>query len=306
MRIVVLGSAAGGGFPQWNCKCLNCQSVRAGSSFFTPRTQASIAVSADGSSFVLLNCSPDLRQQIAENPDLHPQGENLRSSPIQSVVLTNGDIDHIAGLLNLRESQAFSVYATERVHSILRSNSVFNVLNSRFVKRRIVGISGEFVVESADGEALGLYIDIFPVPGKVALFLENENAGPNFGTREGDTVGLRIRDENGASFYYLPGCASINQEIASRLHGAALVFFDGTIYRDQEMLDAGVGIKTGARMGHISNEEALVGCADLNVQRKIFIHINNTNPILARNSKQRKIVEAAGWEVAYDGQCITL
>ncbi len=167
-------------------------------------------------------------------------------------------------------------------------------------------IPGQITVKDADGDELGLHIDMFPVPGKVALYLENENQGPNFGTEEGDTVGLRIRDEKGASFYYLPGCASLSEEIKNRLNGVDLVFFDGTVYQNEEMLETGVGIKTGARMGHINNEEAMKGFAELNVKRKIFIHINNTNPILAQNSKERKTVEEAGWEIAYDGQDIDL
>ncbi len=306
MRIVVLGSAAGGGFPQWNCKCLNCQSVRAGNSFFTPRTQASVAVSSNGKDYVLLNCSPDVRQQIADNQELHPRGEGLRHSPIKSIVLTNGDIDHIAGLLTLRESQPFSLYSTERVQTILQSNSVFRVLNEKFVKQRSVQIPGQIALKDVDGKELGLHIDMFPVPGKVALYLENEGQGSNFGTEEGDTVGLYIRDETGASFYYLSGCAYLSEEIKSRLSGAELVFFDGTVYQNEEMLETGVGVKTGARMGHIDNEKAMEGFAELNVKRKVFIHINNTNPILAENSEERKTVEAAGWEIAYDGQGITL
>ncbi|MXX99142.1 MAG: pyrroloquinoline quinone biosynthesis protein PqqB [Gammaproteobacteria bacterium] len=309
MHIVILGSAAGGGFPQWNCNTEHCRLARSGSALSVSRSQSSIAVSADNRRFVLLNCSPDLRYQINQNKALHPNN-GLRSSPIDAVVLTNGDVDHIAGLLTMRESEAFRIYASDRVQRILTSNSIFNVLNPDYVKRDTFELSRYFEINDAQGESLGLEIEAFAVPGKVALFLEDQSQGDNFGTREGDTVGLHIRDlHSDASFYYIPGCAQVPDTLKQRLDGAELLFFDGTLFRNDEMIQMGVGQKTGERMGHINMDGAdgsLKAFSDVNIKRKLYIHINNTNPVLLENSPERKIVEDAGWTVSRDGQEITL
>ena len=309
MRIVILGSAAGGGFPQWNCNTEHCRLARSGSALSVSRSQSSIAVSADNRRFVLLNCSPDLRYQINQNKALHPNN-GLRGSPIDAVVLTNGDVDHIAGLLTMRESEAFRIYASDRVQRILTSNSIFNVLNPDYVKRDTFELSRYFEINDAQGESLGLEIEAFAVPGKVALFLEDRSQGDNFGTREGDTVGLHIRDlHSDASFYYIPGCAQVPDTLKQRLDGAELLFFDGTLFRNDEMIQMGVGQKTGERMGHINMDGAdgsLKAFSDVNIKRKLYIHINNTNPVLLENSPERKIVEDAGWTVSRDGQEITL
>ncbi len=309
MRIIVLGAAAGGGFPQWNCNSEHCRLARGGSARTASRTQSSIAVTADGNNFVLLNCSPDLRQQINQTEPLYPR-EGLRSSPIKAVVLTNGDVDHIAGLLTMRESEPFRVYASDRVQAILAANSIFNVLNPDYVERDTFALSFPFEVTDAEGELLGLEIEPFAVPGKVALFMEDASRGEDFGTREGDTIGLRVRSLNDdASFYYIPGCASLTDDLKRRLDGASLVFFDGTLFRNDEMVAAGVGQKTGARMGHMNmsgDDGSLAAFGDITVGRKIYIHINNTNPVLLEDSPERKIVEEAGWEVSHDGQVVEL
>src|SRR5690606_13190736 len=169
MIIKVLGSAAGGGFPQWNCNCRNCADLRRGSEDLEPRTQSSLAVSADGESWVLLNASPDLRQQIASTPELNPRaGDPLRSSPIKAVVLTNADVDHVAGLLNLRETQPLTIYADPRVLSALSGSSAFGVLDKHCVER--VPIRRDEPFEPAG--CPGLAIEAFTVPGKVALYPE--------------------------------------------------------------------------------------------------------------------------------------
>lgn len=311
MRIVVLGSAAGGGVPQWNCNSESCRLARGGNFLIKPRTQSSIAVSADGDRFILLNCSPDLRQQINDNADLHPRADaGLRNSPIEAVVLTNGDVDHIAGLLTLRESEAFRVYASARVSAILAGNPIFNVLNPEFVSRETFALDQPFAVAGPDGEPLGIEIEAFAVPGKVALFMEDESQGDNFGTQAEDTVGLHVRETaTGKSFYYAPGCARLDDALRARLKGARLVMFDGTLFRNEEMVDAGLGVKTGERMGHINmdgDDGSLAGFADLGVTEKIYIHINNSNPVLREDSPERKQVEAAGWKVARDGQIVNL
>jgi pyrroloquinoline quinone biosynthesis protein B len=309
MLVKVLGSAAGGGFPQMNCNCRNCSDVRRGKPGLRSRTQSSLAVSAGGDAWVLLNASPDLRQQVAATPALAPQaGAGKRASPIKAVVLTNGDVDHIAGLLSLREGFAFSIYATERVLATLASNGIFDVLDPRLVQR--VPLTVDTPIELAgDGAPLGLTLEAFAVPGKVALYLEDPSAGPDFGTRAGDTIGVRVADRTrGAACFYIPGCAAVDAELAGRLRGASLVLFDGTLYTDEEMIVQGLSSKTGKRMGHISMsgpEGSIAAFRALDVKRRIFVHINNSNPVLREDSPERREVERAGWEVALDGMEIS-
>jgi len=309
LHILVLGAAAGGGFPQWNSNDPVARRARAGDVMTRPRTQSSIAVSTDRKKWVLFNASPDLRQQINENHQLQPTADSpLRASPIAAVVLTNADVDHVAGLLNLRESQKFAVYGHDRVLDVLTRNSIFNVLNPDFVARLPMPLDTDLALRDGNNEDLEVRVRAFAVPGKVALWLEDKNA-KNFGTADGDTIGLEIMDGSGSSFFYIPACAQMTPELAARLRGAALVFFDGTLWRDDEMIAASVGTKTGGRMGHMScdgDQGSIAAFAGLNVQRKIFIHINNTNPLFVANSPERAIAKAAGWQVAEDGMEIDL
>jgi pyrroloquinoline quinone biosynthesis protein B len=308
MQIRVLGSAAGGGYPQWNCNHPNSRRARAGDRAAPARTQSSIAVSCDGEHWLLCNASPDLRQQINDNAVLQPRPTGpLRASPIQAVVLTNADVDHVTGLLTLRESQAFNLYATRRVLEVLAANSIFNVLNPQFVARHGFALDECFAPLRADGVPLGCRVTAFAVPGKVALWLEDTARGVDVGALGEDTVALEISDDaSGQRFYYIPGCARMTPELAARLRGAALVFFDGTLWVDDEMIRDGVGVKTGARMGHLSVSGPAGTFRGLDVARRVFIHINTTNPILVADSPERAAVEAAGWEVAYDGMHIAL
>lgn len=310
MKIRVLGAAAGGGFPQWNCNGRGSASVRAKKPGFSPRTQSSLAVSADGKRWVLLNASPDLRQQISDCPALWPDASGpLRNSPIKAAVVTNADVDHIIGLINLREAQPFTIYGSARVLTTLAANSVFNVLAESYVPRIELKLDEARKLEGA-GEDLGLTVEPFAVPGKIALYLEDTKAGGNFGSREGDTIGLKVTENaTGRSFYYVPGCAEVDAPLAERLKGAELLLFDGTLYTDTEMLDQGLLNKTGQRMGHISisgSGGSIAAFKDLNVRRKIYVHINNSNPVLDDNSPERKATEAAGWEVGYDGMEVTI
>ena len=309
LRILVLGAAAGGGFPQWNSNNEASRRARAGDPQARACSQSSLAVSADGRHWVLFNASPDIRQQINDNPQLHPN-EGVRHSPITAVVLTNGDVDHVAGLLTLRESQPLAVYGSERVLSVLAENSIFRVLNPDYVDRRTLVLEQSFQPTSKAGEALGIEIEPFAVPGKVALWKEDTSQGANFGTAEGDTIGLRISERGGArQFFYIPGCAALPEDLRDRLRGASLVMFDGTLWRDDEMVAQKAGIKTGQRMGHMSMagpDGTIAAFADLEVGRKVFIHINNTNPVLLGDSPERAEVEASGWEIAYDGLEIEL
>jgi pyrroloquinoline quinone biosynthesis protein B len=309
MIIKVLGSAAGGGFPQINCNCRNCAAVRAGERGFTARTQSSLAVSSNGRDWVLLNASPDLRQQIAATPELAPPTGSARASPLKAVVLTNGDVDHIAGLLNLREGIPFGLYATQRVLETLAANSIFNVLNPELVQRITLPIGQPAQLRGPGGD-LGLAVEAFAVPGKVALYLEDAAAGANFGTQSGDTIGLRIAEPaSGGAFFYIPGCAAVDDHLASRIRGARLVLFDGTLYTDDEMIALGLSSKTGKRMGHISMAGpggAIAALSKLDIARRVFVHINNSNPVLREGSPERAEVEGAGWEIAYDGMEIRL
>ncbi len=311
MQIRVLGSAAGGGFPQWNCNHPNSRRARAGEVGAPARTQSSIAVSSDGEHWMLCNASPDLRQQINENRVLQPTPDGpLRASPIQAVVLTNADVDHVTGLLTLRESQAFNLYATAKVLGVLAANSIFNVLNPAFVARCPIALDTRFEPTRPDGASLGLAVTAFAVPGKVALWLEDAQKGVDIGAIGEDTVALEIESlASGRRFFYIPGCARMTDELAARLEGAALVFFDGTLWVDDEMIRDGVGVKTGTRMGHLSVSGpagTMAAFAGLNVARRVFIHINTTNPILIDGTPERRAVDAAGWEVAYDGMHVEL
>tara|TARA_B000000460_G_scaffold228806_1_gene185323 strand:+ start:148 stop:1077 length:930 start_codon:yes stop_codon:yes gene_type:complete len=309
MRIKVLGAAAGGGYPQWNCNHPNSRRARSSDPAAQQRTQSSIAVSVDGDHWFLFNASPDLRQQINENDVLHPR-EGLRHSPIQGVVLTNADVDHIAGLLNLRESQPLRLYGTNKVLDVLQGNSVFNVLNPKFVERIPLSLDVPLQLQLPNGVATGLVVVPFAVPGKVALWLEEKNKDVALAAVGEDTIALEIRNANQEiQFFYIPGCAEMTDDLSDRLRGAPLVFFDGTLWRDDEMIRDDVGVKTGKRMGHMSmsgDDGSIAAFDNLRVKRKVFIHINTTNPVLLEDSDQRKFSTKAGWEVSYDGMEINL
>ncbi len=295
LRILILGSAAGGGLPQWNCGCRNCVKARRGE--IPSRSQSSIAVSADGETWAVVNASPDIRAQLTASPALHPSGP--RASPIRGVLLTNGDIDHVAGLLTLREQQRFSLYHTSEIGAVLRDNRIFDALNPELVQRRTIVLGEQVEI------APGVTAEMFAVPGKVPLFMEEGEVQTNL---EGEqTVGVRL-DAGGASAFYIPGCARMTGALAERLRGAELVLFDGTLWQNDEMIRTGVGRKTGTRMGHMTMQGpdgSLRAFADLGVTRKVYIHINNTNPVLDPETPERRAVEDAGWIVAEDGMELT-
>ena len=250
MQARVLGAAAGGGFPQWNSNAVGCRRARAGDPHARPRTQASVAVSADGDRWFLLNASPDLRQQIEAAPCLHPR-HGLRSSPIAGVVLTGGDVDAIAGLLTLRERHAFTVYGTARIHQVLDANPIFEVLARDVVARQCVAVGTPTMLTLPDGSPSGLVVELFAVPGKVPLYLEDASGDASHcrgrrNRRRGDQRRPPQR------LFFIPGCAGMTDALAQRLEGADVVLFDGTLWTDDEMLRAGLGGKTGLRMGHMS------------------------------------------------------
>lgn len=309
MIVKILGSAAGGGFPQWNCACANCRAARAGAPGFLPRTQCSVAVSADGRDWLILNASPDIRAQIEATPSLRPAGDGApRGSPIKAVAIANADVDAIAGLLTLRESQAFTLLASRQVLDALQSNVVFNVLDPLVVDRRALTLGGEAPVRGS-GVGLGLTLEAFAVPGKVPLYLERADAAAFIG-QEGDTIGLKVAEQSsGVSLFFIPGCARLDAALKERLAGADLLFFDGTLFSDAELLEQGLTTKTGGRMGHMSiggPAGSLAAFSEIGVKKKIYVHINNSNPVLNPRSRQRAEAEAAGWTIGEDGMTVSL
>ena len=307
LRIVVLGAAAGGGVPQWNCGCPVCRAARNEPKL--QRTQASLAVSADAKHWFLINASPDLRQQLTATPQLRPEAGRLRHSPVAGVILTNSEIDAVAGLLSMREGSPFTLYAHRRVLAILKANSIFNVLSETNVRRQPIAIDEAFEPSLPDGSPSGLEVLPFAVAGKGAWYLEGK-AHPAGNDGAGDTLGLCIADKaSGNFFYFLAACAAVTDDLKRRISGAPLVFFDGTVWRDDELIAAGLGNKTGQAMGHISmsgDDGAIAALAGLGIGRKMFLHINNSNPALLHDSTERKALEQAGWQIPADGMEIVL
>ncbi|GAW35125.1 coenzyme PQQ synthesis protein B [Roseovarius sp. A-2] len=294
-RARILGAAAGGGLPQWNCGCPNCNLARAGD--IPAQTQSSLAVTADGVSWAILNASPDIREQFARAPSLHPNG--LRELPLRSVLITNGDIDHVAGLLTLREMQAFTLYATPGIHAVLDANPIFDALNRSVVDRAAIALDTPFELVP------GLRATLFAVPGKVPLYLEAGEVQTDLIGEQ--TVGVELCAGE-TRVYYIPGCARLSDTLAERLDGADTVFFDGTLWRDDEMQRAGLGEKTGKRMGHMSMSGAdgsIAAFAGRTIGQKVFVHMNNTNPVLRPGSSERAEAETAGWIIGQDGMEIT-
>jgi pyrroloquinoline quinone biosynthesis protein B len=308
LRVVVLGAAAGGGVPQWNCGCPVCKAARIEHPELRS-TQASVAISADGDHWFLINASPDLRQQLIATPQLHPHANSVRHSPIAGVILTNSEVDAVAGLLSMREGWPFTIYAHRRVLTILKSNSIFNVLGEKQVKRQPIEIDQPFEPVLPDGSPSGIEVLPFEVPGKGAWYLEGQDH-PDGSDGEGDTLGLRISDKaTGTNFFFLAACAEVTDDLKARLAGASLVFFDGTVWRDDELIAAGLGSKTGQKMGHIAmsgDSGAIAELAGLGIGQKIFLHINNSNPVLLRDSAERQTAERAGWQIPADGTEVTL
>lgn len=308
LRVVVLGAGAGGGVPQWNCGCEGCRAARSGGHELQ-RTQASVAFSGDDEHWFLINASPDLRQQLNATPQLHPKAGALRHTPIAGVILTNSEADAVAGLLSMREGSPFTVYAHEKVLAILSSNTIFNVLNEKNVRRQPIALREPFEPRLPDGARSGLEVLPFAVPGKSAWYLEGKTH-PGGESGDGDTLGLKITDKaTGKFFYFIAACAEVTDALKSEIDGAPLVFFDGTVWRDDEMIRAGLGHKTGKSMGHVamSGEDGVIArLADLNIDRKVFLHINNSNPALLPGSPERKAAEQAGWQIPADGTEIVL
>ena len=306
MFIRVLGSAAGGGFPQWNCGCPNCRGLREGTVRAQPRTQECVAVSADGAAWLLLNCSPEIRQQIEGFPGLHPRGP--RDSPIAAILVTNGDLDHCLGLLSLRESHPLVVYATEPVRrGFVEDNVLYRTLE-RFpgqVTWRTLKLGGDEAIVGPDGRPTGLAVTPLAVPGKPPIHLEHR-APP----APEDNIGVRVREQaTGRVLAYCSAAAAVTDDMRRALDGADAVFFDGTFWSSDELPALGLGAKRAEEMAHLpvgGPGGSLARLAGLRARRRVYIHINNTNPMLRDDSAERAQVDAAGWEIAGDGMEVRL
>ncbi len=296
MKIRVLGSAAGGGFPQWNCGCANCREGRRGGGRARPRTQESVAVSADGESWFLINASPEIRAQIEACSDLWPRAE--RHTPIAGILLTNGDLDHCLGLLSLRESQPLVIYATDAVRAGFTEDNVLYRTLERF--------EGQVTWQRLDpgrdqplGGPGGLRVTAIPAPGKLPLHLEGRRQpSPE------DNVGFVIRQGSGRGLGYFSGIAGPSPAVEQALKDVAVAFFDGTFWSSDELIAAGLGTRRAEEMAHWpigGPEGSLQFLSRIESLMTFYIHINNTNPILIEDSEEQKAVAAADVAVANDG-----
>lgn len=303
MHVLVLGSAAGGGFPQWNCNCDNCAGFRNGTVRATARTQSSIAVSADGKRWLLINASPDVRAQINAAPALQPS-DGRRGSGMVAVLLMDGQIDHATGLLTLREGEALQLYCTEPVYEDLSTGlPLVRVLDHYCgTDHHVVPLDRTpFTVEGVPG----LRLTAVPLSSKAPPYSPHRND-----PHPGDNIGLLIDDEaTGGRLFYAPGLGTVDANLSACMGTAQCLLVDGSFWTDDEMQRRGVGRKTAAAMGHLPQSgphgmiQALRNMPDA---RRILIHINNTNPILDESSPEREQLDAEGIEVAFDGMKITL
>jgi pyrroloquinoline quinone biosynthesis protein B len=304
MRVKILGSAAGGGFPQWNCACPNCRALRAGTFRGKARTQAQLAISADMKSWFLLGASPDLRAQIEATPELHPR-EGIRQSPVAGAVLANADIDHVLGLLLLRELQPLQVYATDSIRRILsEDNSMFAML------QRVPGQVSwtdfapqiPFRLLEPSGTDSGLRCRAFSLGTHYPAYVSAQRQGElNSGEA---SLGLILESSSGKSLAYMPAVPEIDDVLLKLFESADVLLFDGTFWSDDELIRIQGSGQTARQMGHVpvsSADGSLSRLAGLRRPRKIYIHINNTNPILNESGPEYAQVREAGWEIAEDG-----
>ena len=311
MRVRVLGSAAGGGFPQWNCNCDNCAGLRSGTLGAKPRTQSAIAISADGLRWSLLNASPDLSGQISRLPPLAPH-HGRRGSSIDAVLLTDAEIDHTAGLLSIRETEPLHLYSTPAVFDwVFKSNPIFQTLvqPGKFTWTPVNDLQVG-PIRRVDGAETGLGYEAYSVRGKVAAHARSAGCRHDGSNVEGSNLAYRIVDRaNGASLFYVPVIRELDPEIIAAIARCDCVLFDGSFWSATEMETRGVGTRTARAMGHLpigGGDGSLAMLGGLGAIRKIYTHINNTNPILNEDSPEGRAVAGAGWEVAADGMEIVL
>jgi len=309
MRVKIMGSAAGGGFPQWNCGCSNCSSLRTGTFSGKPRSQAQVAVSENGQSWFLLGASPDLRAQIEAAHELHPR-KGIRQSPIAGVVLASADLDHVLGLLLLRELQPLRVYGTASILGILREgNSMFGMLNR--VPNQVSWIEvvpgKKFTLESVDGANSKLTCETISLGTRYPSYVK-ASAGVKIEPAEA-LLGLIIESTSGKRIAYLSAVPKIDEALLRLLDSTDVILFDGTFWDEQELIRIQGSGQTAKEMGHVpvgTPEGSLRNLAGLRRPRKIYLHVNNTNPMLNEAGPEFRAVREAGWEVAEDGWDIQL
>ena len=300
MQVLLLGTAAGGGFPQWNCWCPSCRVARAEPERARPRTQSSIAASADGQRWFLVNASPDVREQLARLPAPPVPGgmpAAVRHVPIEGVVLTDAELDHSLGIALLREARRLHLHATAAAVHTLERESCLLPITRAFADVRVteLPLGRPIALRDARGTQSGLTVEAFPVPGDPPRFAST--------TMVGHTVGLLIRDDAGATCAVVPGCGALDDALLARLAAASLVLFDGTFWSGDELIALGLGERTAAQTGHVpisGDGGSLERLAELGVP-VIYTHINNTNPVLIEDSPQHAAVQAAGLAVGADG-----
>lgn len=301
----ILGSAAGGAFPQWNCGCANCRALRAANFQGKPRSQTQVAITQDGQSWFLLGASPDLRAQIEATPELHPR-DGVRQSPIAGVVLANADIDHVLGLLLMRELQPLRVFATASVKKLLReNNSMFGMLEripnqtawSEYESGK------EFCLSDAQGQNSGLRCRAWSLSEHYPAYVSKERR-VQLAVGEA-SMGLILQSASGARVAYMPAVPELNDALLDQFEKCDVLLFDGTFWSDDELIrlqgSEQISPQTALQMGHIPVETILTRLAGVERPRKIFLHINNTNPMLNQASDEYRQVRGAGWEIAEDG-----
>lgn len=303
MLIHILGSAAGGGFPQWNCNCRNCDRLRKGQINAQPRTQSSIALSDGGGNWILCNASPDIRTQLEQTPVLQP-GRHVRDTAIAGIILMDSQIDHTTGLLTLREGCPHQVWCTEMVHQDLTTGfPLFNILEhwNGGLQWNCIELDSSFTIPACPA------LHFTPIPLR--------SAAPPYSPHRhdphpGDNIGLLVRDtQTGGVLFYAPGLGQLDAGVRDAMGQADCLLVDGTLWREDEMLHAGVGTKLGSEMGHLpqSGEGAMIDVLSTYPHsRRVLTHINNTNPILDEDSPERAELTRKGIEVAHDGMLIKL
>jgi len=302
MLVHVLGSAAGGGFPQWNCACPNCRALREGTFLGKPRTQTQVAISnvKDGRDWFLLGASPDLRAQIEATPALHPR-DGVRQSPIDGVVLANADVDHTLGLLLLRELQPLNIYSTPAVRHILRKdNSMFAMLE-RIPQQAVWNEftpGKDFPLRSPSRNNAGLRCEAHSLAHHFPAYVSPDRQQQ---LAAGESSCGLVVSSSGKRLAFFPAVPEINQSLLNILNSADVLLFDGTFWSDDELIRIQGSGQTARQMGHVPVQETLVTLAQLSRPRKIFLHINNTNPMLNESGPEYRAVRAAGWEIAEDG-----
>ncbi len=316
MHVKILGSAAGGGFPQWNCGCRNCSELRAGTFTGKARSQAQVAVSGDGERWFLLGTSPDLRYQIESSPVLHPKN-GTRTTPIAGAVLAAADVDHVLGLLMLRELQPLRVYATDSVTRILREgNSMFGMLNRvpQQVEWTAITPGEKFDLRTAGGESCGLRCEAFPLATHYPAYVGNESS--RFRAEEAvqgliiQSVGESAGESTGGKrLAFVPNVAEIDARLLEKVAGASCLLFDGTFWSDDELVRTQGSGQTARQMGHVpvgGSDGSLQQLSAVKCEHKMFIHINNTNPMLDETSPEHRAIREAGWSLAEDGWQVEL